>query len=222
MNVSLQAAIIINTSENPEMSQGKNGQEWEATGISIQPNKVLWSLTIVKKKPLRLCKLCLSPEHRDNVHMSMPWFVWAQQTAIKSFLQLVTGFLLGGKTDSLNIGWQASFFFSFFYSALLSLHFPCTIHPSTSTYLPPSALPLPCFSLAPHLLSFPDSSATYYIFHRHLSSPHLSRSPVSLLLFLTHPIQPSSPPPISPCPSSLAHAAASGHHGSKPRRLPHA
>lgn len=125
--------------------------------------------------------------------MSVPWFVWAQQTTIKSFLQLVTGFLLGGKADSLNIGWQASFFSPFFYSALLSLYFPCTIHPSTSTCIPPSVHPLLCFcpGSLPFSHLFPDSFTTYYIFHYPLSSSHLSHPP-PLLTSTSHPTYLSS------------------------------
>lgn len=170
-----------------------------------------------------LCKLCLFPEYGDNVHMSMLWFAWAQQTIIKSFLQLVTGFLLGGYTDSLNIGWQASIFLPFllFRStfSVLPLHYPSinlNIHPSLcftlAMFLSHVSLPFSLLFLTPSQLT------TFFIT---ICPPRTSLTPHSPSCSFTHPIQPSIPPPTSPCPSSLAHAAAGSHHGSKPRRLPH-
>lgn len=73
MNVRLQADIIKNTSEKFEMRPGKKQRR-----ISGGGGVFLYSQSVVKfdnceEKALQLSrKLCLFPEHRDNVHMPMP------------------------------------------------------------------------------------------------------------------------------------------------------
>lgn len=100
------------------------------------------------------------------------------------------------------------------------MHYPSinlNIHPSLCSTLAmflALLLPFSRLCLTPSKLT---------IFFITICPPLTSLAPRSPSCSLAHTlIQPSFPPPNSPCPSSLAHAAAGSHHGSKPRRLPHA
>ena len=102
------------------------------------------------------------------------------------------------------------------------MHYPSinlNIHPSLCSTLAtfPSLLSLPISRLG----ATPSQRTIFSITICPPLTSFGTPAPPPPALSRTH-IAPLSPPPTAPCPSSLAHAAAGSHHGSKPRRLPHA